>query len=46
LIYTDLFSTNAPIYDLNGRLVMPAGSTIRLPKGIYIQNGKKIAITK
>ena len=45
LIYTDLFSTNAPIYDLNGRLVMPAGSTIRLPKGIYIQNGKKIAIT-
>ena len=43
-IHTDQPSSDAPIYDLNGRMVVPAGTTKRLPKGIYIQQGKRILI--
>ena len=43
-IHADQLSSDAPVYDLNGRLVAPAGSTIRLPKGIYIQRGKRILV--
>ena len=43
-LHADQLSSDAPVYDLNGRQVAPAGSTIRLPKGIYIQHGIKIAV--
>lgn len=34
-------SRNAPIYTIDGRMVSPTGNCQNLPKGIYIQNGKK-----
>ena len=43
-LHADQLSTDAPVYDLNGRQVAPAGSTARLPKGIYIQHGTKVVI--
>ena len=43
-IHAAPLSSDAPIYDLNGRMVAPAGSAQRLPKGIYIQHGKRILI--
>ena len=35
---------DAPVYSLNGTLVSRNGSTSRLAKGIYIQNGKKFIV--
>ncbi len=32
---------NAPLYTIDGRVVSPTGNSQNLPKGIYIQNGKK-----
>lgn len=32
------------IYDLNGRIVSVTGSTQGLPKGVYVQNHKKIVV--
>ena len=37
-------TTDSAIYDLRGRKVAEAGHAIRLPKGVYIQNGKKITV--
>ena len=34
--------SHAPIYTIDGRMVSPTGNLQDLPKGIYIQNGKKI----
>ncbi|EFA45189.1 hypothetical protein HMPREF0645_0416 [Hallella bergensis DSM 17361] len=34
-------SPNAPLYTIDGRMVSPTGNCQNLPKGIYIQNGKK-----
>lgn len=34
--------SHAPIYTIDGRMVSPMGNLQDLPKGIYIQNGKKI----
>ncbi|MFQ7113818.1 hypothetical protein [Hallella bergensis] len=34
-------SPNAPLYTIDGRMVSPTGNSQNLPKGIYIQNGKK-----
>ena len=34
--------SHAPIYTIDGRMVNPMGNLQDLPKGIYIQNGKKI----
>jgi hypothetical protein len=41
-IHTGQTKTDAPIYRLNGSLAAPAGSTTRLPKGVYIQKGWKV----
>ena len=35
------WSSNAPVYNLQGQMVRRAGETTSLPKGIYIQNGRK-----
>ena len=43
-LHADQLSSDAPVYDLNGRQVAPAGTTARLPKGIYIQHGTKVVI--
>ena len=37
-------SMSKAIYDLNGRMVSATGSTESLPKGVYIQNHKKIIV--
>ena len=37
-------SMSKAIYDLNGRIVSATGSTEGLPKGVYIQNHKKIIV--
>lgn len=37
-------SMSKAIYDLNGRMVSATGSTNGLPKGVYIQNHKKIVV--
>lgn len=37
-----LFGNDGAIYDLQGRKVADEGQTVSLPKGIYIQNGKKV----
>lgn len=37
-------SMSKAIYDLNGRMVSATGSTEGLPKGVYIQNHKKIIV--
>lgn len=37
-------SMSKAIYDLNGRMVSATGSTKGLPKGVYIQNRKKITV--
>ena len=34
-------SPNAPLYTIDGRMVSPTGNCQNLPKGVYIQNGKK-----
>ena len=39
---TTLFGNDGAIYDLQGRKVADEGQTVSLPKGIYIQNGKKV----
>lgn len=36
--------TNAPVYDLQGRRVGTAGQLARLPKGLYVVNGKKVVV--
>lgn len=38
---TTVPSNNAPLYTIDGRMVSPTGNCQNLPKGIYIQNGKK-----
>ena len=35
------WSSNVPVYNLQGQMVRRAGETTSLPKGIYIQNGRK-----
>lgn len=45
-IHTGQTRTDVPIYHLNGSMATPAGSTARLPKGIYIQQGKKVIMEK
>lgn len=44
LMDNGLLTTDSAIYDLRGRKVAEAGHAIRLPKGVYIQNGKKITV--
>lgn len=34
-------SDDAPVYNLQGQLVRQAGQHVSLPKGLYIQNGRK-----
>lgn len=44
LMDNGLLTTDSAIYDLRGRKVAEAGHAIRLPKGVYIQNGRKITV--
>lgn len=41
---TTLFGEQGAIYDMQGRKVADKGQHVRLPKGVYIQNGKKITV--
>ena len=44
IIVPSAFHQNDSIYDLSGRKVAEGSDLRRLPKGIYIQNGRKISI--
>ena len=36
--------TSQPVFDLSGRIMKSDKNAIRLPKGVYIQNGKKFVV--
>ena len=40
-VSTTTLSDDAPVYNLQGQLVRQAGQHTQLPKGLYIQNGRK-----